>query len=114
MQVGINYINKDDFLTLYKEICPAVFQSATIQSGFKATGITPFNPDRVLSELHIQMQTLSPPQVLTQALPWDPETLYNITELQLQTKAIQQLIRYRIQSPPSPTVQAVNQLIKGC
>jgi hypothetical protein len=35
-------------------------------------------------------------------------------ELDLQTKAIQGLIRYRTQSPPSPTIQAVNQLIKGC
>jgi hypothetical protein len=61
------------------------------------------------------MQTLSPPRVLSQALrPWDPETLHNIAELQLQTKAVQRLIRYRTQSPPTPAIQAVNQLIKGC
>jgi len=115
MRVGINHIDKDDFLTLYQEIRPAVFQSGTIQSGFRATGIIPFDPDRVLSELHVQMQTPSPPRVLTQApRPWDPETPHNIAELQLQTKAIQQLIRYRTQSPPTPAVQAVNQLIKGC
>jgi hypothetical protein len=61
------------------------------------------------------MQTLSPPRVLTQApRPWDPKTLYNIAELQLQTKAVQRLIRYRTQSPPTPAIQAVNQLIKGC
>jgi hypothetical protein len=84
MRVGINYINKDDFLTLYQEIRPAIFQSATIQSGFRATGIVPFDPDQVLLELHVQMQTLLPPRVLSQALrPWDPETLHNITELQL-------------------------------
>ena len=55
MQVGINHINKDDFLTLYQEIRPAVFQSATIQSGFRATRILPFNLDQVLLELHIQI-----------------------------------------------------------
>ena len=115
MRVGINHIDKDDFLTLYQEIRPAVFQSATIQSGFKATGIVPFDPDQVLSELHVQMQTPSPPRVLTQVLcPWDPETPHNIAELELQTKAIQRLIRYRTQSPPTPAIQAVNQLIKGC
>ena len=32
----------------------------------------------------------------------------------IKSKAIQGLIRYGTQSPPSPTVQAVNQLIKGC
>ena len=115
MRVGINHIDKDDFLTLYQEIRPAVFQSATIQSGFKASGIVPFDLDQVLSELHVQMQTPSPPRVLTQVLcPWDPETPHNIAELELQTKAIQRLIRYRTQSPPTPAIQAVNQLIKGC
>ena len=53
IQVGINHIDKDDFLALYQEIRPAVFQSSTIQSGFKATGTVPFDPDRVLSELHV-------------------------------------------------------------
>ena len=53
MRVGINHIDKDDFLTLYQEIRLAVFKSATIQSGFRATGIVPFNPDQVLLELYI-------------------------------------------------------------
>src|SRR6201747_2348696 len=46
--------------------------------------------------------------------PWVPETPHNIKELDLQTKASQGLIRYRTQSPPSPAVQAVKQLAKGC
>jgi hypothetical protein len=118
MRVGINHVDKDDFLTLYQEIRPAVFGSGTIQSGFRATGIVPFDPDQVLSELHVQVQTQTPlplPRVPTQVLcPWDPETPHNIAELQLQTRAVQQLIRYRTQSPPTPAVQAVNQLVKGC
>jgi hypothetical protein len=115
MRVRINHVDKDDFLTLYQEIRPAVFGSGTILSGFRATGIVPFDPDQVLSELHVQIQTPLPPRVLTRVLPpWDPETLHNIAELKLQTRAIQQLIRYRTQSPPTPAVQAVNQLVKGC
>ena len=89
MQVGISHIDKDDFLTLYQEIRLAVFQSGTIQSGFRATRIVPFDPDRVLSELHVQIQTPSPPRVLTQApRPWDPETPHDIAELELQIKAV--------------------------
>lgn len=115
MRVGINYIDKDDFLGLYREIRTATFSPATIQSGFRATGLVPFDPDEVLSELHVRMQTPSPPRVLTQApRPWNPETPHNITELQLQTKAVQELIRYRTQSPPTLAIQAVNQLVKGC
>ena len=69
----------------------------------------------MLSRLHIQLQTPSPARPVLEAPgPWIPETPHNIAELDLQTKAIQTLIRYRTASPPSPTVQAVNQLIKGC
>ena len=114
MRVGINHIDKDDFLTLYQEIRPAVFQSATIQSGFSATGTVPFNPDQVLSELHVQIQTPSPPPALNIPRPWDPETPHNTAELQLQTKAVQRLIRYQTQSPPTPAIRAINQVIKGC
>ena len=53
MRVGINDIDKDDFLTLYQEIRPAVFSSSTVQSGFRAAGIVSFYPDQVLSELNI-------------------------------------------------------------
>ena len=116
MWAGINHIDKDDFLQLYLQARAATYSSSTIQSGFRATGLVPFEPDEVLSQLHIQLQTPSPvrPTTLENIAPWVPETPHNIIELGHQTKAIQSLIRYRTQSPPSPTVQAVNQLIKGC
>jgi hypothetical protein len=69
----------------------------------------------VVGSEHIQIQTPSPTRPVQQTLgPWVPETPHNIVELDLQTKAVQTLIRYCSQSPPSPTVQAINQLIKGC
>jgi hypothetical protein len=87
----------------------AAYSSATIQSGFRATGLVPFDPDQVLSSLHVQVQTPSPRLVPTEPLgPWIPETPHNIAELQLQTKAVQGLIYYRTESPPSLAIQAVN------
>jgi hypothetical protein len=115
IRAGINYVDKDDFLDLYLQACVATYSSKTIQSGFRATGLVPFNLDEVLSRLHIQLNTPSPVwPVLEASARWVPETPYNTAELELQTKAVQDLIRYHTQSPPSPTVQAVNQLIKGC
>jgi hypothetical protein len=115
MWAGINHVDKDDFLELYLPAREATYSSKTVQSGFRATGLVPFNPDEVLERLHIQLQTPSPVRpTLETTTPWAPETPHNIAELDLQTKAIQSLIRYRTQSPPSPTIQAVNQLIKGC
>jgi hypothetical protein len=115
MSAGINHINKNDFLKLYKSARVATYSSYTIQSGFKATGLVPFNPDEVLSRLHIQLQTPSLIQSALKAIaPLVPETPYNIAELNLQTQAIRHLIRYCTQTPPSPTIQAVNQFIKDC
>lgn len=117
MRMGINHINKLDFQALYREARTTTFTQNNINSGFMATGLVPFNPDRVLSKLHVLMRTPSPsaqfmPTLVEQR--WEPETPHNTAELQLQTEAIKTLIRYRTQSPPSPTVRAVNQLIKGC
>jgi hypothetical protein len=53
MWAGINYVDKDDFLELYLPACKAIYSSHTIQSGFRATGLVPFEPEEVLSRLHI-------------------------------------------------------------
>ena len=53
MWAGINHIDKDDFLELYLQACVATYSSNTIRSGFRATGLVPFEPEEVLSRLHI-------------------------------------------------------------
>ncbi len=109
MRAGINYIDKNDFLELYIQARIATYSPSTIQSGFRATKLVPFDPDEVFDRLHIQLQTPSPARPIQEApTSWVPETLHNIAELELQSKSLQALIRYRTQSPPSPTIQAVN------
>lgn len=76
-----------------------------------ATGLTPYAPDRVLLILHTQFHTPSP-QLLPQAQPnWTAETPHNIVELQHQTELLKQCLQH---SSSSPTLQALNQLVKGC
>lgn len=115
IRAGINHIDKDDFLALYQQARTTSFSSNTIQNGFRAVGLVPFNPDEVLSKLDIRIRTPSPTlQPIQTPSSWTPKTPHNILELQSQTEAIQRLLRYSTYSPPSPTVQAVNQLVKGC
>jgi hypothetical protein len=69
----------------------------------------------VLSKLNTQLKTPTPPpEMASEQRPWVPETPHNITQLELQTKAIRDYIKRRTQSPPSPTDLALNQLVKGC
>jgi hypothetical protein len=60
IRAGINYINKDDFLELYVRARNQIYRPNTIQSGFRATGLVPFNPEEVLNQLYIQRRTPSP------------------------------------------------------
>ena len=46
-------------------------------------------------------------------MQWEAETLHNLTELRQQTMLLQGLLRGS-HNPPSPTIRAVNQVVKGC
>ncbi|KFZ05683.1 hypothetical protein V502_09947, partial [Pseudogymnoascus sp. VKM F-4520 (FW-2644)] len=115
MRNGINHIDKQDFLKAYYTARTETMNSANIHSSFAATGLVPYNPERVLSKLHTQLRTPTPPLAMaTEQGPWVPETPYNTAQLKLQSKAIKDYIKRRTTSPPSPADLALNQLVKGC
>ena len=114
MGLGVNHIDKQDFLSLYQQARIEALHTKNVQSGFVATGLVPYEPDRVLSLLHAQFHTPSP-QLRPQIQPvWTVETPHDITELQNQTALITQYLKRRTQSPPTPTQKAIGQLVKGC
>ncbi|EGC45360.1 exo-beta-1,3-glucanase [Histoplasma capsulatum var. duboisii H88] len=61
MRLGINHIDKEEFLTLYPAAHMEALNENNIKGGFKATGWVPYNPEQVLSHLNTQMHTSSPP-----------------------------------------------------
>ena len=111
---GVNHIDKLEFLPLYQQARSEALHEKNIRNSFAATGLVPYEPDRVLSTLHTQIYTpslqLSPQTQLAQIA----ETPYNITQLQHQTELIKQYLKRRTQCPPSPTERALNQIVKGC
>lgn len=58
-RLGIDSIEKDDFLDIFPAARDDSFKESIIQSAFTATGLVPLDPDRVLSKLNIRLQ--SPP-----------------------------------------------------
>jgi hypothetical protein len=116
---GVNHIDKQDFLKAYYTARTETMNQSNIQSSFAATGVVPYDPERVLSKLNTQLRTPTPPPLplplpaLDQG-PWIPETPHNTTQLELQSKAIKDYIKHRTRSPPSLTDLALNQLVKGC
>ncbi|MDP1994524.1 MAG: transposase [Ignavibacteria bacterium] len=123
MSSGVNYIDKNEFLPMFKQARAEALHEDNIKSGFSATGLVPYNPDRVLSLLHVQYHTVSPqrlplPQlhatpVRTQ-ITWTSETPYNAVQVNHQAELVQASIRRRSQTPSPTGKQALNKLVKGC
>jgi hypothetical protein len=111
---GVYHVNKTDFLTAYTRIRPVVFTQQNIQAGFRATGLVPLCPDRVLSLLTVA-RTPSPPQTTTDSnaaalAAAQPETPHTVAEVQQQVRYLQERLR---QQPESPTSVAIRQLAKS-
>jgi hypothetical protein len=104
MRLGINHINKEEFLHLYYPAHVQAITEKNIQSGFAATGLVPFNPDQVLSTLNPVVQTPSP--VPTEESVWESKTPRTIKDVKRQAQHIQEQRRHRINTSHSPSNSA--------
>jgi hypothetical protein len=111
-RLGVNHIDKLDFLMAYPSARADTFKLKTIQNSFRATGLSPYSPTEVLLKLNIHLKTPTPPGSVGSI--FSPKTPQNLSQLQKQASSIKALIKKRSQSPPTPTDRALNQLIKGC
>jgi len=62
MSLGVNHIDKQEFLLLYQQARAEALHEKNIKSGFIATGLVPYDPERVLSLLNAAIHTPSPPK----------------------------------------------------
>ena len=112
MRQRINHIDKLDFLSAYPQARKEAFKMDNIKNGFVATGLVPYNPERVLTQLNIYPKTPTPPG--SQSTNSDPKTPHNLKQLEKQASTIKKLLKRHSNSPPTPTKSAMNQLVKGC
>ena len=116
MRNGVNHIDKHDFLQAYLIARTESVSIANIHSGFVGTGLVPYDPERVLSKLHTQLKTLTPPSsshahTAQVPEPWQFQTPHDTAQLELQAKAIKDDIQRAL---PTLTNQALSQIVKGC
>jgi hypothetical protein len=87
--LGINHIDKPDFLRLLYQARHTTFTSENIKSAFQAVGIIPFNPQEVLSRPKVR--TPSPSQQSQNPGNHSVvKTVYNTIDLQTRIPVIQQ------------------------
>lgn len=94
MRLGVNRIDKLDFLIAYPQARTDAFKSETIQNSFRTAGLVPFNPEPVLSKLNIQLRTPTPPASRSsQASAFCPHTPANVDELYKQAASIKAFLK---------------------
>ena len=115
MRVGINYIDKFDFLEAYPLAQIEAFKSETIKNSFGVAGLVPFLSERVISKLDTRLRTPTPPasRGSESSRNFTPKTPFTEKELRRQALSIKALLRTRSRSPPSLLDRALNQLMKG-
>jgi hypothetical protein len=114
MRRGRNHIDKLDFLDAFPTARIEAFKAETIKNSFLATGLVPYDPNRVISNLNIQLRTPTPPPSRgSQSSAWEPKTPLNYKQLQKQEASIKKLLK-RSKSPPSPLLSAIDQVLKSC
>jgi hypothetical protein len=79
IRLSINYITKEEFLPAFFTAHRQTMTTETISSGFRATGLAPFDPKRVLENLGpVIKATPSPRSSQTSWNPQTPKTLPQI------------------------------------
>ena len=111
MRLGVNHISKEEFLSAYFPAHQASFTTSNIQAGFAATGLVPYEPNRVLLALNPIVRTPSP--VPSAESAWESKTPRNLREMNRQATHIRSIRRQRRDTTLSPSDSAFNQLLKG-
>jgi len=98
----INHITKIEFLPAFWDAFNASITKSNIQGSFRGAGLVPFNPDKVILKLDIQLRTPTPPT--TKDTLWQSKTPSNHLKFGLQIE----LISDKLGSSPSSLKEGFN------
>ena len=114
MRVGITHISKEDFLPAFYTAFRTTFTESNIRGGFRGSGLVPYDPEYVISQLEVRIRTPSRPLTAENLpLPWEPKTPNNTIEAHSQTSFIQSRIVRHQNSSPTEILRNIDQLAKG-
>jgi hypothetical protein len=110
MRNHINHITKLEFLPVFRAAFETAITRDNICGGFRGTGLLPYDPEVVLSQLEVRFRTPTPP---VEDIIWESKTPGNLAELASQTALIKDKITQHQNSSPTPINDAVDQFLKG-
>jgi hypothetical protein len=118
-RLGFYSIDKLDFLRTYPQAREEVFSIQNIQSGFRATGILPFNPQEVLDRFNYSVEALdeeTPPSSRGKSSTSSSTlgTPRTIRQLHKKASSVKKRLYTSPRAPSTPSKRLLDELIKGC
>jgi hypothetical protein len=89
------------------------YKAETNRNGFTATGLVPFDPDRVYQQLTIQLKTPTPPSRSSNTQSSCLQTHQNPRQFKRQLTTIKRRISQRTGSPLGSVDEAINRMSKA-
>ena len=111
MRLGINHITKEEFLPTFFIAHQQTMTVKNITSGFRATSLAPFNPERVLEKLSPVIEATPSPQ--SSQTSWNPQTPKTLPEIKRQSQLVLTENRKRRRSSASSGEKPFQQLLRG-
>lgn len=114
MRQQITHITKEDFIPAFRAAFGESMTESNILGGFRGAGLTPFDPERVISALDLKLRTPTPQNSQpSTAQPWTSQTPKNPTEALSQSSFIKERVARNHGSSPTSIFEAVDQITKG-
>lgn len=113
MRNGVNSIDKEDFLELIADARMGAFKTSTIKNSFLATGLAPFDANKVLEKLNVHLDSLPPLEILSQrpvssGSDSDPNTLWTLSKFTKSQSRIKKSLQSSSSILSSPTKREIN------
>jgi hypothetical protein len=114
IRAHVSHITKADFFPAFKTAFCATFTERNIKAGFRGAGLTPFDPNTVISKLDVKLHTPTPPGSSSGSPPpWESKTPQNLAEATSQTEFIKNRIANHQNSSPTSIYTGIDQIAKG-
>ena len=114
MRAHITHISKEDFFPAFYQAFQASITESNIQGGFRGSGLIPYDPEHVISQLDVKLHTPTPPGTSSGLPPpWESKTPNNPIEAQSQTNYIKNRIIQHQNSSPTSILASVDSIAKG-
>ena len=114
MRARVSHITKAEFFPAFTTAFQATFTEQNIRAGFRGAGLTPLDPESIISKLDIKLHTPTPPGSSAGLPPvWVSKTPQNAIEATSQTELIKNRIARHQNSSPTSIYTGLDQIAKG-